>query len=99
MVKESNRLHRQDKEETNLLIVGIPNVGKSSLINTMRTAFTGKGGKPAAVASTPGFTRTVMEKIKISDNPKVYLYDTPGVLEPSIKEKGLETYLRCALCG
>jgi ribosome biogenesis GTPase A len=58
-----------------VLICGIPNVGKSTLINTL------KGRKAAKVADEPGVTRTEA-RIALADD--VYLYDTPGMLWPRI---------------
>jgi ribosome biogenesis GTPase A len=58
-----------------VLICGIPNVGKSTLINTL------KGQRAAKVADEPGVTRTE-QRITLADD--FYLYDTPGVLWPRI---------------
>ena len=58
-----------------VLICGIPNVGKSTLINTL------KGRRAAATGDEAGVTR-VEQRITIADD--FYLYDTPGVLWPRI---------------
>ena len=58
-----------------VLICGIPNVGKSTLINTL------KGKRAAATGDEAGVTR-VEQRITIADD--FYLYDTPGVLWPRI---------------
>ncbi|KAL6060062.1 nuclear GTP-binding protein nug1 [Balamuthia mandrillaris] len=52
-------------------IIGYPNVGKSSLINSL------KRSKVAGVGSTPGFTRT-MQEIHLDKNIK--LLDCPGIV-------------------
>lgn len=86
----------------NLMVLGIPNVGKSSIINKLRSFHLQVGGKATTTGATAGVTRRVLERIKINYNPPVYLYDTPGVLEPKFDnkfDKGLEVYMRCALCG
>ncbi len=54
-----------------LMILGIPNVGKSSLINRLA------GGKRAKVEDRPGVTR-VKQWVKLKDNTE--LLDMPGVL-------------------
>ena len=46
------------------MVIGIPNVGKSSLINGLRSANL-KKQKAAPVGKVPGITRTIMEKIKV----------------------------------
>ena len=98
MVETSNRFNRSDSFGINLMIIGIPNVGKSTIINKLRNNYYGVKGKAAQTGAIAGVTRSVMERIRISANPPVYLYDTPGVLEPRV-ERGIETMMRCALCG
>lgn len=59
------------------MIVGIPNVGKSSLINKL-------AGKTAAkTGNKPGVTKG---KQWIRLNKEVELFDTPGILWPKIEE-------------
>jgi ribosome biogenesis GTPase A len=58
-----------------VLICGIPNVGKSTLINTL------KGKRAAKTGDEAGVTKTE-QRITIADD--FYLYDTPGVLWPRI---------------
>ena len=48
-----------------VMIIGIPNVGKSSLINALRAMHL-KRTKATAVGATPGVTRSVLERIKVS---------------------------------
>ena len=58
-----------------VLICGIPNVGKSTLINTLKGKVAAKTGDVAGVTKTE-------QRINIADD--FYLYDTPGVLWPRI---------------
>lgn len=58
------------------MVVGIPNVGKSTFINTMRQK------KVVKTANTPGVTRTVT-LIKV--NQSLELMDTPGMLWPKFE--------------
>jgi ribosome biogenesis GTPase A len=61
-----------------IMIVGIPNVGKSSFINKMA------GGKRAKVEDRPGVTRT-KQWVKFGDN--VEMLDMPGVLWPKFEDQ------------
>ena len=70
------------------IILGIPNVGKSSFINRIsKRAITGVGNKP-------GVTR---QKQWIRINEKIELMDTPGVLWPRFESK--EVALNLAFTG
>ncbi|KAI8086445.1 P-loop containing nucleoside triphosphate hydrolase protein [Halteromyces radiatus] len=69
----------------NLMVVGMPNVGKSSLINSLRRVGVGKG-KAAQTGAQPGVTRTVVGTVKVLEDPAIYLIDTPGVMVPYIAD-------------
>ena len=71
-----------------LLICGIPNVGKSSLINRL------SGRKAAETGPAPGVTKH-QDWIKLGSD--VELLDTPGILWPKINDR--ETGLRLATTG
>ncbi|MDO4746126.1 MAG: ribosome biogenesis GTPase YlqF [Bacillota bacterium] len=71
-----------------LMIVGVPNVGKSSLINRM----TGK--KSAQTGDRPGVTRG-KQWLKLSNN--MQLLDTPGILWPKFEDP--KAGLDLAFCG
>ncbi len=62
------------------MIVGIPNVGKSSLINRLA------GGRRAKVENRPGVTTS---KQWVTTSIGLSLLDTPGVLWPKFDEKSV----------
>lgn len=64
-------LMQTSKKQATVAIVGFPNTGKSSLINTL------KGKKSAPTAPVAGHTKA-LQKIKISRS--LMVYDTPGVI-------------------
>ncbi|CAH1101520.1 unnamed protein product [Psylliodes chrysocephalus] len=96
LIKESDRYNRATEEDCNIMIIGVPNVGKSSLINALRARYFGKGNA-TTVGAVPGVTRSVLHKIKLSDKPLFYMLDTPGILSPKISN--VETGLKLALCS
>ncbi|XP_054688623.1 mitochondrial ribosome-associated GTPase 1 isoform X6 [Grus americana] len=96
LVGDSPRYHRAESNEYNILVIGVPNVGKSSLINSLRRLHL-KKGKATAVGGEPGVTKAVLTKIQVCEQPLMYLVDTPGVLPPKLGD--VETGMKLALCG
>ena len=83
IMKEKNNKRVQKgllPRKAKCLVVGVPNVGKSTLINRIA------GKKIVDTANKPGVTKR-LNTIKI--NSEVDLVDTPGILWPKIEE--LET--------
>lgn len=74
------KLEQQGRKNPTLraMIVGIPNVGKSSLINKLA------GKNSAKVGNKPGVTRG---KQWIRLNNELELFDTPGILWPKIDDE------------
>jgi mitochondrial GTPase 1 len=83
-----------------MLVVGMPNVGKSSLLNALRMVGVGKG-KAAYTGAQPGITRKISTGVKIAEGLEngegIYLVDTPGVFVPYVPNA--ESMLKLALCG
>ncbi len=70
--------------KTRIMILGIPNVGKSSLINRISKKAS------ANVGNKPGVTK---QKQWIHINEKVELLDTPGVLWPKFESQEVALHL------
>src|SRR5690606_10001662 len=70
------------------LIIGIPNVGKSTLINILAKRTVAKTGNEPAVTKT-------QQRIAIGNN--IVLLDTPGMLWPNIEN--LNSGYRLAATG
>lgn len=66
------------KRKYKVLVIGIPNAGKSTLINRLA------GKKVAGVGNMPGVTKQT-SWIRVSD--KVELLDTPGILWPKFEDQ------------
>ncbi|KAD6119688.1 hypothetical protein E3N88_10959 [Mikania micrantha] len=90
------------KEPTLLvMVVGVPNVGKSALINCIHQIASSRfpvqeKKKRAKVGPLPGVTQDIAG-FKIAQRPSIYVLDTPGVLVPTIAD--IETGLKLALAG
>ena len=73
------RIQKGMKERAaRVLIVGVPNVGKSTLINRL------VGKKAAGVGNTPGFTKN-LSWIRV--NKDIELLDSPGILWPKFEDQ------------
>lgn len=70
------------------MVVGIPNVGKSTFINQIARK------RATKTANTPGVTRA-LQWVKV--NPNLELLDTPGVLWPRFDDPQVAMLL--AICG
>jgi len=79
---------RTRKRPLRMMVVGVPNVGKSSLINRM------VGRKSAKTGDKPGVTRG---KQWLALENGMLLLDTPGILWPKFEDP--KTGLNLAFCG
>lgn len=84
--KEKNR--GMQRRAIRTMIIGIPNVGKSTLINTLSRK------KATRTGNTPGVTKA-QQWVKISEDFE--LLDTPGVLWPKFEDEKVGYHL--ALSG
>ncbi|KAG2275968.1 DAR GTPase 2, mitochondrial isoform X1 [Brassica napus] len=86
---------------TTMMLLGVPNVGKSALANSLhqigRISAAEKGKlKHTTVSSQPGDTKDIMS-LKIGSHPNVYVLDTPGVFPPKLLDA--EICSKLALAG
>ncbi len=86
---KTSKLHdiRDRKKAITALVVGIPNVGKSTIINAIA------GKKKTKIANKPGVTKV---KQRVTTHRHLELLDTPGILWPREDE---ETFESLALIG
>lgn len=89
VLKDINK-KREEKglkiRKARVLIIGIPNVGKSTLINRL------VGRKAVNIGNRPGVTKT-LDWIRINDD--VELLDTPGILWPKFDNNIIALNLAC----
>ena len=82
------RAWKKKNHKNQVLIVGIPNVGKSSIMNQLL------GKKIARTGNEPAITKG-QQRVRLNDN--WFLVDTPGVLWPKLEDQ--EAAYRLALSG
>ena len=88
LIREERERETVRRRPLRLMIVGVPNVGKSSLINKL----TGK--KSAKTGDRPGVTRG---KQWLTLTNGMQLLDTPGILWPKFEDP--DVGLNLAFCG
>lgn len=79
---------KKENKKQQILIVGIPNVGKSSIMNQLL------GKKVAKTGNEPAITKG-QQRVRLNQN--WFLVDTPGVLWPKLEDQ--EAAYRLALSG
>lgn len=77
-INESRSAKGLSERAARVLILGVPNAGKSTLINRL------VGKKAAGVGNTPGFTKN-LSWIRV--NKDIELLDSPGILWPKLENQ------------
>ncbi|KAK0400623.1 hypothetical protein QR680_015353 [Steinernema hermaphroditum] len=95
-LRGDHRFNRAVKTEYQVMVVGIPNVGKSSLINSLRSNNLGIKHSAVNEGARPGVTVRMQNRVRILDRPPIYVLDTPGVLNPYARNT--EETMKLALC-
>ncbi|AFZ78920.1 hypothetical protein BEWA_017610 [Theileria equi strain WA] len=73
-----------------ILVVGLPNVGKSTLINALKH-------HSFVVENKPGVTKR-LDFFHVSQNPKIYCFDTPGIMLPKMEDPEINLKLAALGC-
>ncbi len=84
LIKRVSPMIKSRFKEKRLMVVGMPNVGKSTFINRI------KGKKSLSVGNRPGVTRGV-QWLTISS--ELMILDTPGILYKSVYNKSIQSRL------
>lgn len=94
-MRNSDRFHRNDSAEFNVMVIGVPNVGKSCLINRLRQMNVKKRGSATPVGAIAGMTTSVLTKIRVCTNPPIFILDTPGILAPGARN--VDEYMKLGI--
>ncbi|KAL1872998.1 GTPase required for pre-60S ribosomal subunit nuclear export and maturation [Diaporthe australafricana] len=84
LLRQFSKLH-SDRKQVSVGLIGYPNTGKSSIINTLR------GKKVATVAPIPGETK-VWQYVTLMK--RIYLIDCPGIVPQNHHDAPTELLLR-----
>ena len=84
VLRQFSSLH-SDRQQISVGLIGYPNTGKSSVINTLRRK------KVCTVAPIPGETK-VWQYITLMK--KIFLIDCPGIVPPSSKDSSADILFR-----
>lgn len=87
-IEDRNNKDRERKKKLRIMIVGVPNVGKSTLINRLT------GRKSAQTGNRPGVTKG---KQWLTLKNGMQLLDTPGILWPKFED--YKVGINLAFCG
>lgn len=89
LCRSINLRRKKSGEDINALIMGIPNVGKSTLINSLAKRIVAKTGNEPAITKR-------QQPIRIA--PGFTLYDTPGILWPDLAHENISMRLSTLGC-
>ncbi|KAF2321847.1 hypothetical protein GH714_003063 [Hevea brasiliensis] len=82
-----------------MMMVGIPNVGKSALANSLhqvgRISAAERKIEACKVSPHPGETKDI-SSLKIGSHPNIYVLDTPSILPPQILDAESDEYKKWA---
>lgn len=84
LLRQFSKLH-SDRKQVSVGLIGYPNTGKSSVINTLR------GKKVATIAPIPGETK-VWQYVTLMK--RIYLIDCPGIVPQNHHDSPTELLLR-----
>ena len=85
LLRQYSSLHADRRKQISVGLIGYPNCGKSSIINTLRAK------KVCTVAPIPGETK-VWQYITLMR--RIYLIDCPGIVPPSATDTAEDILLR-----
>lgn len=93
------RISKEKKEFKTIgtwaMVCGIPNVGKSSIINALRERGNMHANNKSLAEAKKGHLPTTTRHIdffRVSDNPNIYIMDSPGIIPPKLNRYNLDSF-------
>uniref|UniRef100_A0A3Q3MDZ4 Mitochondrial ribosome-associated GTPase 1 n=1 Tax=Labrus bergylta TaxID=56723 RepID=A0A3Q3MDZ4_9LABR len=96
VIESEARFNREENTNYCMMVIGVPNVGKSSLINSLRRTNL-KKGRASRVGGEPGITKAVLTRIQVGVLDMFFFLTSGTILDHLVGEDIIADYLLYSL--